>query len=82
MRKKPYPYNDDIAEAIKEAISKDPLMHPDELPDKVKEVLEEKGFYTGLVSAKRVWRIYESMVRRGEIFDVFMVVRDEGDLQV
>ena len=75
--KKPYPRNDDIAEAIMEAMSA-PTLKPEDFPDRVRRVLEEKGFYTGLVTDKRVWRIYETLVRRGRIYDALGVVQDLG----
>ncbi len=75
-RKKPYPRNSDIAEAIKEVMSRNPLIHPGDFVDYVKRLLEEKGFYTGLVTGKRIWRIYERMVKRGEIVDFLDVVKE------
>jgi hypothetical protein len=76
--KKPYPRNDDIAEAILEVVGI-PTLKPEDLPDRVRRVLEERGFYTGLVTDKRVWRIYETLVRRGRIYDVLGVVQELGE---
>lgn len=76
--KKPYPRNDDIAEAILEVVGI-PTLKPEDLPDRVRRVLEERGFYTGLVTDKRVWRIYETLVRRGRIYDVLGVVQGLGE---
>jgi len=73
--KKPYPHDRDIGEAIKAAFSRHPLMKPYELYEYVLEELDNEGFYSGLVTEKRVWRIYEKMVRRGEIFDYLDVVK-------
>lgn len=78
MVKKPYPRNDDIAEAILE-VTGIPTLKPEDLPDRVRRVLEERGFYTGLVTDKRVWRIYETLVRRGRIYDVLGVVQELGE---
>ena len=78
MVKKPYPRNDDIAEAILEVVGI-PTLKPEDLPDRVRRVLEERGFYTGLVTEKRVWRIYETLVRRGRIYDVLGVVQELGE---
>ena len=78
MVKKPYPRNDDIAEAILEVMGI-PTLKPEDLPDRVRRVLEERGFYTGLVTDKRVWRIYETLVRRGRIYDVLGVVQELGE---
>jgi len=74
-RKLKYPRNDDIAAAIIDALSKNPLLHPSELFEKVVEELEEKKFFTGLVNPKRVWRVYENMVKKGMIYDVLDVVK-------
>ena len=76
--KKPYPRNDDVAEAVLEAVSK-PTLKPEELPDAVRRLLEERGFYAGLVTDKRVWRIYETLVRKGRLYDVLGVVQDSGE---
>ena len=73
-RKKPYPHNLDIEEAIKEVLAKKPHIHPLDFPDEVRKKLQEKGFHTGLVSGKRIWKIYEEMVRKGRIYDVLGVV--------
>ncbi len=74
--KKPYPRNRDIGEAIARVLAENPLIHPAELYGEVVVRLEEMGFYAGLVTEKRVWRVYEMMVRRGEIYDVLDVVVD------
>ena len=68
-RKKPYPSNRDIVEAIREALATKHIEHPDEFPDAVIEVLEERGFETRHVTVKRIWRLYETMVRKGVIRD-------------
>ncbi len=78
-RKKPYPRNNDIAEAILEALWKYPLVKPIDFYEKIILILEEKGFYTGLVNRKRVWRVYEDMVKRGNMPDYLMVVKDSED---
>jgi len=76
-RKRPYPHDSDVAEAVMEVLAKKPYLHPDELVDEVRDRLEEKGFYAGLVTAKRVWRAYEKLVRSGRMYDVLLVVSDE-----
>ena len=75
MVKKPYPRNDDIAEAVLEVVGI-PTLKPEDFPDRVRRVLEEKGFYTGLVTNKRVWRVYETLVRKGRIYDTLGVVQN------
>ncbi len=74
--KKPYPRNSDIEEAIMRLIIKNPLVSPDDFPDAVKYELENYGFYTGLVNKKRIWRVYENMVRSGKMYDYLEVVQN------
>lgn len=79
MRKrKPYPRNTDIAAAIVEVQARHPLVRPEDFVQRVIEALAEKGFYTGLVTPKRVWRVYEDMVKRKRIYDFLMVVPGES----
>jgi len=73
-RRKPYPRNKDIRQAIIEVLNEG-LIYPQELIEEVKKKLEERGFYTGLVSTKRIWRLYEEMVRKGFIPDYLDVVK-------
>lgn len=77
--RKPYPRNTDIASALIKVLAEDPLVHPEDLVDRVKGALEEQGFYAGLVTPKRVWRAYEACVRSKKIPDVLMVLKDLGD---
>jgi len=72
-RKLPYPTGKDIEVAVVEAI-RIFYGHPDEFPDVVIEVLRRKGFYTGHVTVHRIWRTYESLVRRRVISDYLNVV--------
>lgn len=69
------PSSRDIVEAVIEASSRARGIHPDEFPDLVYSVLEERGFSTRYVTIKRIWRTYESLVLRGVIRDVLGVVR-------
>ena len=73
-RKKRYPSTRDIAEAVR-AVA---LMYrggdPSEFPERVLEYLEEQGFYVGHVTEKRIWRTYETLVRRRVIPDTLGVV--------
>ena len=77
MRKKPYPRNYDIENAIFYVAGNKFFIHPDDLVREVVKILEERGFYTGLVTPKRIWRIYEKMVKQGKIYDFFLVIRNE-----
>jgi len=72
-KKKPYPHNSDIARAIKEALALNPFARPEEFPELVRRVLEGWGFYTGLVSDKRIWRLYADMVKKRQIPNVLNV---------
>ncbi len=73
-RKKPYPSGRDLADAIREALRRAMGIHPDEFPDLVLEVLEERGFEVRHVTIQRIWRMYETMVRKGVISDQLGVV--------
>lgn len=72
-RKKPYPSNKDLVVAIVEAVK---LFHghPDEFVDYVLEILENRGFDVRHVTVKRIWRLYEMLVRKGVISDKLGVV--------
>lgn len=67
------PSNRDIAEAVIEA-ARAWGGSPDEFPDAVRALLEEWGFNTRFVNDKRIWRIYETLVRRGVMRDTLGVV--------
>ncbi|MEM4670688.1 MAG: hypothetical protein QW650_09265, partial [Thermofilum sp.] len=71
--------NSDIVEALKEVLS-EVILSPDELPQRVRARLEEKGFYAGLVSNKRVWSLYEKLVREGRLPDSLGVVQGLEEL--
>ncbi|RLE80202.1 MAG: hypothetical protein DRJ52_06870 [Thermoprotei archaeon] len=75
-RKRKYPSRKDLAEAVKKALSK-VIFHPHDFPQAVYEVLQEEGFDCSYLTVKRIWRTYEEMVRRGEIFDILGVVVDK-----
>jgi len=80
MRKKPYPRNSDIEEAILYIYSRKPFIHPDEFPEEVKRTLKEKGFYTGLVTVKRIWRVYEEMIKKKRLYDFLLVTEEILDV--
>jgi|FaiFalDrversion2_1042247.scaffolds.fasta_scaffold95074_1 hypothetical protein len=73
--KKGYPRNEDVREAIIEALSKF-FDHPSLFPYAVYEILESKGFNTKYLSYKRIWRLYEEMVKKGKIYDVLNVIKE------
>jgi len=75
--KKPYPKNNDIRDAIIEVLSKEIIEHPEVFPEHVYRRLEEKGFYVGLLTIKRIWRIYEEMVKKKWLDDVLNVVQED-----
>jgi len=68
-----YPSNREIAETIREVLS-DPLLRPEVFVDRVKESLRQRGLQPSLVTPRRVWRLYEEMVKRKVILDVLGVV--------
>ncbi len=78
-RKKPYPRDSDVAETVIEVLAKKPYIHPAELVDEVRQRLEEKGFYAGLVTAKRIWRAYEKLVKSGRMYDILLVMSEPLD---
>ncbi|MCS7139200.1 MAG: hypothetical protein N3F04_01795 [Candidatus Nezhaarchaeota archaeon] len=78
MRRKGYPHNSDIVETIMEVLSDEIFTKPESFYDKVRARLEDKGFNTAYLTVKRVWRVYEEMVRKGMIHDVLDVIEDYG----
>ena len=72
--KRVFPSSRDIVEAVKEAALMARGIHPDEFPDLVLKILKEQGFDTRYVTVKRIWRVYENLVRRGVIPDTLRVV--------
>jgi len=75
-RKKKYPSRKDLMNAIKKALGK-VILHPHDFPQAVYEVLMEEGFDCSYLTIKRIWKTYEEMVRRGEIYDILDVVVDK-----
>jgi hypothetical protein len=73
-RMKGYPHTSDIAEAIMDVLADKAYLRPDHFYDKVKSKLEDRGFDTSYMTVKRVWRVYEEMVKKGRIYDVLGVV--------
>ncbi|RLF07016.1 MAG: hypothetical protein DRJ60_03615 [Thermoprotei archaeon] len=77
-RRKGYPHTSDVMEAIMEILSDEVYVKPELFYDKVKAKLEDKGFKTSYLTVKRVWRVYEEMVRKGRIYDALGVVEGYG----
>ncbi|MCQ5336911.1 MAG: hypothetical protein NO475_01780 [Candidatus Methanomethylicia archaeon] len=75
-RKKGYPHNSNIMEIIMEILNKEIFIKPEDFYDKVKAKLEEKGFKTSFLTTKRVWRIYEEMVKKKIIYDFLEVMKN------
>lgn len=73
-RKVKLPSSRDLAEVVAEAALQARGVPPEEFPNIVLKLLEERGFYTKYVSEKRIWRVYESLVRRRVIPDTLGVV--------
>lgn len=68
IHKRRYPSNKDIVEVIKR-LAGYVYVDPEEFPNLVREELEKEGFYTGLVTDERIWRLYETLVRSKAISD-------------
>ncbi len=66
--KKPFPSNEDVAEAIKEVcggiITRGNI---DTLFEAVKKHLEEQGFETRFLTEGRFWRLVTNLVKKGVI---------------
>lgn len=72
--KRKLPSSRDIAQAVAQAALQARGIPPEEFPDIVIKLLEEQGFDTRYVNERRIWRTYESLVRRGVIPDTLGVV--------
>jgi len=70
--KKKYPRNEDIRIAIRKSTFF--IGHPHDFPDIIYDKLIEEGFNVSFLTRRRIWRIYEEMVRKGEIDDFLNVV--------
>jgi hypothetical protein len=71
MSRKGYPFRDDIEKAILEVINtekyKNKKILPFELCKDVSKKLEKRGFYTGHVNVKRVWKIFVDMIKNKKV---------------
>ncbi len=70
--KKKYPRNEDIRQLIKRLSYY--YGHPHDFPDEVLNNLVNEGYDVSFLSKRRIWRLYEEMVRKGEIEDFLDVV--------
>lgn len=77
-----YPSSSDVADAVRLVLCSKPFVDPSSLVGLVKEELRRRGFYAELVNAKRVWRIYLNLVRRGFLLDLLDVVKRGPDGKV
>lgn len=75
MRIKGYPRNSDIRETIYKAFRKGLVWKPDQLYTAIISELKAKGMKTNYVTEKRIWRIYEMMVRKKWMPDWLNVVK-------
>ena len=72
-RYKPYPTSRELASVIIDAVATFEG-HPNDFPDYVYELLEQKGYSTRFVTVKRIWTMYERLVRKKIISDRLGVV--------
>ena len=70
-----YPSSREVYDAVKEAVrSISPELNPADFPEVVREILRSRGYYTGFVSDRRVWRAYRILVSKRAIPDVLGVM--------
>ena len=72
VRKKPYPHNNDILNAMLRVFSKEPFIKPIDFPDKVREELEKEGFYVGLVTTRPVSYTHLTLPTSGGV--LYMII--------
>jgi len=71
--KKKYPRNEDIREAIRKSLFY--IGHPHDFPDHIMQTLVDEGFDISFLNRRRVWRLYEEMVKKKQIEDFLDVVQ-------
>ncbi len=76
-RRKNYPTSKVIVETVKEAALSVRGIHPHDFPSIVLQILRDRGYDVEYVTIKRIWRIYEKLVRSGVIPDTLRVVEGE-----
>ncbi|MDH5816194.1 MAG: hypothetical protein QE164_05435 [Candidatus Nezhaarchaeota archaeon] len=74
MRRKGYPHTSDVMRAIMKVLASGKYVRLEDFYDEVRAELESEGFRTSYLTVKRVWRVYEEMVKKGFMYDVFNVV--------
>jgi len=62
MNRRGYPLHEDIKEAIREALAKGDYL-PFKLCEEVSIILKRKGFYTGHINVKKVWKLYQEVIK-------------------
>lgn len=70
---KPYPTSRELVNTIIDAVATFEG-HPNDFPDYVYKLLEQKGYSTKFVTVKRIWATYEKLVRKRVISDRLGVV--------
>ncbi|MEM1545274.1 MAG: hypothetical protein QXY40_01360 [Candidatus Methanomethylicia archaeon] len=73
--KRKYPYGKDLMNAIRSVIYEYFLVDPQTFYETVIDKLSKEGFNTKHITVKRVWRIYEEMVKKKMIDDALSVVK-------
>ena len=76
-RRARYPTSRDLVEVVIETSQVCRGIHPHDFPQLVLKALEQRGFSTKYVTVKRIWGVYESLVRRHVIVDVLGVVKED-----
>jgi len=75
--KLPYPRNKDIEKAILHVLNSYATLSPQEFVPVVKHELARRGFFVGLVTEKRIWRLYEKLVKEGTTLDYLDVIKNK-----
>ncbi len=77
-KRKPIPTRSDIARAIR-TVLRYYIGNVESFPDEVIAYLERNGYYTGRITLHRIWSIYEDLVKRKWITDIFGVVSNNDN---
>ncbi|MDT7891828.1 MAG: hypothetical protein RQ952_03705 [Thermoproteota archaeon] len=68
MNRRGYPLHEDIKQAIREALTKGDYP-PFKLCEEVAAILKRKGFYTGHINVKKVWKLYLEVQKENLTFN-------------